>query len=467
MADKDKNQDFEFDFSGGDWEDEQEAGAGKAAAKAPAAEDPFGAGAFADDADPFSVQAEESSEDPFAMAAEDPFASGDEDPFSFQDMPTPGANPVSAAMAGNPDDEFGDLDDDAFAEADGFKGGTSLFQDEEPAEAQDEADPFADHAEDDEQAADPFAEEEEADEAEGKPAPAEKPSARRRSLVMPLALAASAAFVGYVAYSTVLPMLSRPAQPPATPVAEAPAGPSFPTALPGQPGGLELPVAVAPQTAPAAPLPSVPAAAPPVELPPQPTALPLPAASKEGAKPSALTDLPVVAAAPLQDAPQAVKQPDAAPVLAGPQSPVDELVGGEERGGIDAMKGKDGGQKADVQPGGLEAIEARLSEVEAKVDRLADRIERQIAAGAPSAGKEAAAEKPASALDGLVPPLKPAIVEGATLKGVSRGLAWISTASGVVEVRKGDSVPNGGKVVAIRQYGGNWIVVTTDGIVVQ
>ncbi|MBV8697238.1 MAG: hypothetical protein JO052_05185 [Bradyrhizobium sp.] len=59
------------------------------------------------------------------------------------------------------------------------------------------------------------------------------------------------------------------------------------------------------------------------------------------------------------------------------------------------------------------------------------------------------------------------IVEGWTLRDVSRGGAVIEGKHGFYEVYAGDPVPGLGRVDAIRRQDGRWVVVTTKGLVVQ
>jgi hypothetical protein len=75
---------------------------------------------------------------------------------------------------------------------------------------------------------------------------------------------------------------------------------------------------------------------------------------------------------------------------------------------------------------------------------------------------------PVASFDSVTPPLKPIIINGIALKGVSRDVAWIKAGtSDTIEVRVGDDLPKGGKVVSIRNYRGDWIVVTSEGIIVR
>jgi hypothetical protein len=75
---------------------------------------------------------------------------------------------------------------------------------------------------------------------------------------------------------------------------------------------------------------------------------------------------------------------------------------------------------------------------------------------------------PVASFDSVTPPLKPIIISGVALKGVSRDVAWIKAGnSDTIEVRVGDDLPKGGKVVSIRNYRGDWIIVTSEGIIVR
>lgn len=474
MADiKDNGSDIEapdtdFDFSGSDWEDVPT----EPKVATAAAGDPFGADSFSDD-DVFGGAAKESeAEDPFATAATaDPFGLDDEDPFSFQDMPTPGARAEKAAAPGNPDDEFGDIAEDgfggnAFAQADGFDAGDGLFEDDDkdtPEQPDEDDDPFADDAGDAaREAKDPFADDDAETAADGQePHAGSAPPRRGNRLVVPLALAASVAFAGYVGYSVLLPMFASSPPVPVETAVVIPADPAFPAALPGQPGGLGLPEAPA-APAPSAPvLPSVPAVTP-----PQLTDPDLSMGTTGAEQPSLpAPDAPVVvdAAAPPAKAEPVLKAPDGAAVPS-----LDDIVGGEGRGGIVSMRGPDTAE-APLPQVDLSAIEARIAAIEKKVDDLAAKIAGQPSPPVSSVDgtKQMSAAPAAADLSASIPPLKPEILESATLKGVSRDLAWVSTGSGVVEVREGDTIPGAGRVLKIREYEGRWIVVTSDGIVVQ
>lgn len=62
-------------------------------------------------------------------------------------------------------------------------------------------------------------------------------------------------------------------------------------------------------------------------------------------------------------------------------------------------------------------------------------------------------------------PSKPMVVDGYALKGVSRGMAWIDTGYGIIQVGVGHSIDGVGKVQRIAQGQGNWMVVTDAGLI--
>ncbi|WP_408903127.1 hypothetical protein [Methylobacterium radiotolerans] len=110
-----------------------------------------------------------------------------------------------------------------------------------------------------------------------------------------------------------------------------------------------------------------------------------------------------------------------------------------------------------VQP----AKPAPVEEAEAK-PRRAERQARSIRRPEP----RPVYRQEASADDG-VPPLKPKVVQGFNLKGVSRGIASVEGRGGVVEVGVGQNIPGVGEVKAIRRYGNDWVVVVGKGVIVQ
>ena len=107
---------------------------------------------------------------------------------------------------------------------------------------------------------------------------------------------------------------------------------------------------------------------------------------------------------------------------------------------------------------------APAEEPEAKPHR-AERAERPARSIRRSEAR-AAYRQEASADDG-VPPLKPKVVQGFNLRGVSRGVASVEGRGGVVEVGVGQNIPGVGEVKAIRRYGNDWVVVVGKGVIVQ
>lgn len=131
------------------------------------------------------------------------------------------------------------------------------------------------------------------------------------------------------------------------------------------------------------------------------------------------------------------------------------------RGRLGEMERKvgDGRRASPVKP-----APAPVGEAEAKPRRVerAERPARSIRRAEP----RAAYQQEASADDGL-PPLKPKVVQGFNLKGVSRGIASVEGRGGVVEVGVGQNIPGVGEVKAIRRYGNDWVVVVGKGVIVQ
>ena len=66
-------------------------------------------------------------------------------------------------------------------------------------------------------------------------------------------------------------------------------------------------------------------------------------------------------------------------------------------------------------------------------------------------------------------PLKPEVLSGWALQGVSRGVAWVKAPSGsTLQVKAGDVLPDSGGVVKqVSKYEKNFIVITDRGVIVQ
>lgn len=137
------------------------------------------------------------------------------------------------------------------------------------------------------------------------------------------------------------------------------------------------------------------------------------------------------------------------------------------RSDMDEMRGRLGDLERKVGDGKrvqtAKPSPAPVEEVEAK-PRRAERPARSIRRAEARAAYQQ--EASASAEDGL-PPLKPKVVQGFNLRGVSRGVASVEGRGGVVEVGVGQNIPGVGEVKAIRRYGNDWVVVVGKGVIVQ
>jgi hypothetical protein len=455
MADNDTNKDkSELDFDSGsfDWGDDSADNAAAAAST--------GRSSLGDD-DPFSAAGDDDgfSSDSFYSMEQLPDADGSD---SFGDLGGSDFDDITTDD-GAENYDFGSESDDLPAGrviTDGFGSDDDGSDPFSNSGADDDVATSDDVTSEDEEAVDPFAQpsgdEEEADQEE-----AVKPAKSAFKTYLLGAVAAMLVAAGGFVY--VMPSIMggdadvevAQNQPPQDPIS------TFPASLPAQD--------TAQQEAPS----EIAVAVPPLATPS------IPNVETNDTAPPALTipELPV--SAPVADTP-ALEIPSspvsvevAAPVLA-ENDPLADLVGGKERGGIDAMKESkeivipESSPEPKVSSQEVAALASRLEALEAKVDRLADSfdnlVETPVKAGTPVDFKPSA---PITVGSDLVPPLKPAVFEDVILKGVAGDVAWVSTKSGVVEVKVGDEVPGVGKVVSFRNYRGDWIVVTTDGLIVR
>lgn len=526
MVDNPKNtpaDDEPFDF-GADW-----GGAGTSDGDFSPEDMDFGTGPAgsggSDDDNPFASSGDDN---PFAQGGEDDIfanASAFEEDDSFHSMPTP--DNLSAEMEGeaNPADDFGDLSADvsgesfgepstdggfggfndfgnendepqSFASQDGFESGDDLFgaDESEDAFATDDHG-FGSPEENVYAEGEGFAPEEASAEEEiEQAAPVANSSGRGKGKLVIAGMAAAVLGIGYVGYTSVAPMFFGGADQPNPVVADAPHAPinQFPTALPGQDGGLPLPAPVAEDVGSPA-LPTVPA---PIDV-ASPSLPSIPGAiQQEQDVADAGSPLAPVPALPglgdEQEAP-ALALPEvgeaSAPPLGLPSVPTpsseDDLVSGD-RGGITSMREQEDDTKSHPvsaeTAAELKAVLERISSLEASVDakiqsvsddlngRLSD-LEAKLTSGSavvrhPVASSEApVSHTPVAA--GSQPPLKPTIVENMSLKGVSRGMAWVKTDAGIIEARVGDSIGDVGRVLGITEYNGAWMVSTEKGLILQ
>lgn len=498
MVDNPKNNpaDDEFNFDR-DWGNDDASGDAFNA-------DAFGADAFsADDFGNMASDPDSSISDPFGSGDADPFGVGFEEDDSLHAMPTP--DNLSAAMEGeaNPEDDFSDLgsgfggdasSDDAFggvddhfgneqdephsfATQDGFDSGGDLFA---QGQSGDEFAATADAFENGDQngyAEDAYSQNAQEVEELAAPAPASKSGGLDKGKLILLAGVAVLFGVGYVGLTSVLPMFMGGGNDDVAPVvAQTPVAPQnqFPTALPGQDGGLTLPTQpVSSNPAPALPL----ATGGETEAPSLP-ALPSIPASQDGgvAIPTALPpslELPSTPALPGDDVAAALPPVSNLPEVGSE----DDLVSGD-RGGITSMRSDQepntSGPVTDETSAAVKEVLAKLTSLENELERglrdinsRIDGLETRTAVPttSPSEPLPVSAAGPVSA--GGQPPLKPTIIEHMTLKGVSRGMAWVKTDTGVIEARVGDQIGDAGRVLGINEYNGTWMVSTDKGLILQ
>jgi hypothetical protein len=414
-------------------------------------------------------------DDPFNSAEDDGFG-GNDSFYSLEQMPDADSSDAFSDIGG---DDFGDIktDDepvsyDFGSDADDLPQGQKIT---DSAPSYDSAeDPFdtvsydAPSGQDDDDAVDPFAVPDETDGNAGdEEAPAERPKSSKFKTYL-MAAAAVVVVVGGAAYTlpSVLGVGGPVEVAQVQPSAEKPA--DFPLTLPSN--GSASPEITPPKIAQADPAPvSQPAAETPSITIPQ---LGSPAAQPQATDTNsavALPSAPSVVLPGTPDLPKAGLDVAAAPAPS-ENDPYKGMIGGAERGGIDAIKSQPAKTDAPAAApkSDLAVLSARLDALEGKFDRLSDKFDNFVDATIeePAKGGSSVVSAPAQSGD-IVPPMKPPIVEGVSLKGVAGEVAWISTKSGVVEVKVGDDVPNGGKVVSFRNYRGDWIVVTTIGLIVR
>jgi len=440
-------------------------------------------------------------EDPFKVFGDAPGLGGGAQDFlddgsDFESMPMPKAGASEGSLSeedASDGNEFGDIDVDVGSSD---VGDVSFEFDDRDSSASvpvsEEDDPFGDSGAGDVADDDPFHDGEDPGEQEfledGQDDAHQQVGESKRGslsrLVFPIAAAICVGVAGVSLYSFIPLLLGS--DDPITVVETGPSAgvPSFPTGLPNRPGGLPLEGAGGSQQ----PGPSV--------AMPSPTAVP---AAVSPAQPA-----PAQAMTPAPPAQQGLILPDLpaldAPVSSGPTEQAnhldsaDELVGGEGREGIGAIPATpslpaaepakmseeaphkviaESAAPAEVDLSGIERGIADLREQFAATRRELDSINERIVkleAAREALKASAVAEvpaQPASLPIDVLPPLKPAIIESATLNGFSRDVVWVGTKSGVVEVREGDRIPGAGEMVKLRQYGGDWILVTTEGIVTR
>ena len=123
-----------------------------------------------------------------------------------------------------------------------------------------------------------------------------------------------------------------------------------------------------------------------------------------------------------------------------------------------------------------EAYKAQIAALQASVDDLKAQMKSVSEKAASAAVKARAAVvaaravKADAAASADTPPLKPSVLSGYQLRGVSQGgahsSAWVDTGKGIVKVAAGDLIKGAGVVREVRETGNGWVVVTSKGIIV-
>lgn len=381
--------------------------------------------------------------------------------FDFGGPPSPQSVELES-LSGNPDEEFGDF---------GASGG--FGDDDLPSDPYAEDDVAPAKAASHGSSVDPFADD---DHDAGQTEEAAEPAAKdntKPGIKHYAGIAAVVAVVGYIGYSQVLPMFVSTDE-----------GQVIADTKPLIDNG-SLPASLPPAVQPSDQTAGLPQQSPVKEPVAEPIAGPV-----DGSAPASLPslDLPGTTPAAVDTPVAADKSLDITPIIAPPVDtavkidapikidPLDEMVGGSDRGGLASMK--DDAQEAApvidapvVASADIAALASRLDEVVKRIET----IEKKVASfgasfeGTAEIKTPVASEKPevlpAVADGGVSAPLKPPIIENVVLRGVSRDIAWIATGKGVVEVKVGDSIEDAGVVESFQNYRGRWIAVTDKGII--
>lgn len=404
---------------------------------------------------------------------DDVFPAPGEGDFGLENIPSPTSFNSSS---GDPDAEFGDVDNDGFGGDDnGFSsdfGGDFSVDDDDTSNQND----FPDQEEVNDGFALPSNEngDEEEDHLFNSSSANEeekKSGLDLKKFIFPGVAAAALLGVSYIGWGILSPMLLGDGNAPDVVISESTTTPetAFPSALPGQEGGLPLNEVS---------LPEVTSAEAPEATEQNNPGLSLPSLTPEVGVVAELPEVtPITIDTSVAGSPLVTEEIQVTETPS-PVSELDELAGGNDRGGIDAIKGQDTGHQASV----ITAINDRITELENKLEsqfsELNTKLDRLLPAPTQANMMPAGQFLPPTEDNGMpvpvaakafnpVPPLKPLIVEKASLKGVSRDMGWIDTASGVVEVKIGDALPAGGTVLNFVNYKGSWLAVTSEGLITQ
>ncbi len=285
--------------------------------------------------------------------------------------------------------------------------------------------------------------------------PAGKPPVDRSKLVTFGAAGALILFTGFFGWKYVSNVFNLDAPPPVQVANVSPMGgmpqpkwgsPNTGVGMPqgmGSPAGMP-PARMVPGTPQAASLPTAPGM-------PQNVSMKGPAPANAA--------VPMAGAPMLQAAPPLPGLSEASPMAASAMPPANMM----------------GGQQRDARPSGgmdpalvdrIERLERRLADLSDKSgspqdgDKLAS-LEQRIQ------GVEARAVAPTTPRPAIMPPTKPPVIQGWSLKGVQNGVAWLNGPKGFVEAKVGTDLGDAGHVKSVARYDQDWVVMTDSGVILR
>lgn len=124
----------------------------------------------------------------------------------------------------------------------------------------------------------------------------------------------------------------------------------------------------------------------------------------------------------------------------------------------------------DISAAGADGeLAGRLARIEGELSALSrdDLIEKVANLETRLAALESRPANATTPRPAVEPPAKPPVVDGWVLQGVQGDVAWVEGPGGFIEVRIGSDIPNVGTVDDIQKYEGDWLVVTTAGVILQ
>ena len=130
-----------------------------------------------------------------------------------------------------------------------------------------------------------------------------------------------------------------------------------------------------------------------------------------------------------------------------------------------------GGRDARPAPSVDAATAERIDRLERRIEELSARPAAggdQIAALAQRVNDvEARAVAPTTPRPSIMPPTKPPVIQGWSLKGVQNGVAWLNGPKGFVEAKVGTDLGEAGRVKSVARYDQDWVVMTDNGVILR